>query len=501
VSVDSSGEEVPGYAHSGGTDGGGEYSTEDNDSYRAVSADGARVFFTAGSRLYVRENGKTTTEVSASQRTDCNVQRKESEPAYTCTGAPEPDPVGSQTPHYRGATADGGRVFFTSCAKLTDDATAVAVTAGGEACAPGQPESGNDLYEYDLPSKELKDLTVDHSIADPYGARVLGVVGIGEDGSYVYFVAEGAMAQGAVSGNPNLYLARDRGAPVFLATLTPASEPFSQEGGDALDWRRSPAQDTVRSTPDGRHLAFVSSRSLTGYDNTDANTGEPDAEVFSYDAALGTLVCVSCNPSGARPVGRSNLDEFEVEKIALDGHVPRSYSDDGSRLFFNSRDALSPHDSNGRQDVYEYEDGHIHEISDVAGSYKSFFLDASPSGNDVFFATEDQLLREDTDFHVDVYDSRVGGGFPVAAIPTVCDNGDSCKPPVSAQPGVFGAPASATFSGAGNLVSDAVKPATKPKAKSKPKIKTCGKGHVKKRGKCVRRASGRSTGHSKKRRK
>ena len=33
--------------------------------------------------------------------------------------------------------------------------------------------------------------------------------------------------------------------------------------------------------PDGTHLAFVSTASLTGYDNTDAADGRPAQEVFS----------------------------------------------------------------------------------------------------------------------------------------------------------------------------------------------------------------------------
>ena len=32
------------------------------------------------------------------------------------------------------------------------------------------------------------------------------------------------------------------------------------------------------------YLAFMSDRSLTGYDNTDAVSGQPDEEVYLYDA-------------------------------------------------------------------------------------------------------------------------------------------------------------------------------------------------------------------------
>jgi hypothetical protein len=491
-----------------GRDAGSRY----NDSWRSVSADGSQVFFTSPNvrgidmpdrQLYVREDGTSTVEVSKSQRT------------------PE-DPAGPQSARFQGASVSGSRVFFTSCAKLTDDATASAAPEGSSACFPGEPEAGDDLYEYDLETGVLTDLTVDkltaEKMGDPFGAEVLGVTDINEDGSYVYFVARGTLTMGEnaedkepVSGEANLYVAHlEDGSwtTKFIATLVPPTNYLGggdgQEGGDSEDWDESPALNSVRETPDGTHLAFLSTRSLTGYDNQPPEPGDctekevpaPCREIFSYDAVTEKLTCVSCNPSGAQPIGSSSWEKIQEFSYALQGYTPRNYSENGGRLFFNSKDALVPHDSNGRQDVYEWEQdgegsceeakGCIFPISDVAGNYESFFLDASPSGNDVFFATEDQLVPADTDFHVDVYDARVDGGFPVSTEPPSCDNGDSCKGPVSPQPtGVFGAPASATFSGAGNLP-PAPKPPAKPKSTTKSK---CKKGFVRKHGKCVRKKS------------
>jgi hypothetical protein len=492
-------------AEAGGARQPGRYAAKRyNDSWRSVSADGSRVFFTAPNtnsfetsdrQLYVREDGASTVEVSKSQRT------------------PE-DPAGPQSARFQGASVDGSRVFFTSCAKLTDDATASAGPKGSSACFPGEPGAGDDLYEYDLETGVLTDLTVDKLTAektgDPLGAAVLGVVDISEDGSYVYFVAQGTLTTGEntegkepVSGEPNLYVAHlEDGSwtTKFVATLVPPTSfgVGNEKGGDSEDWSASPALNSVRETPNGTHLAFLSTKSLTGYDNIDANTGEPDTEIFSYDALTEKLTCASCNPSGAQPIGSSSWEARQEFPYALQGYTPRNYSENGGRLFFNSDDALVPHDSNGRQDVYELEQnnegscrqeaGCIYPISDVAGNYESFFLDASPNGNDVFFATEDQLVPSDTDFHIDIYDARVGGGFPVSTEPPPCDNGDSCKGPVSTQPGVFGAPASATFSGAGNLT---------PVPITKPVPSKCKKGFVRRHGKCVRKKASTSGAHSK----
>ena len=69
---------------------------------------------------------------------------------------------------------------------------------------------------------------------------------------------------------------------------------------------------TARVSPDGRYLAFMSNRSLTGYDNVDANPaakGARDEEVYLYDAATKLLLCASCNPNGQPPHG-----VFDTEK-------------------------------------------------------------------------------------------------------------------------------------------------------------------------------------------
>ena len=279
-----------------------------------------------------------------------------------------------------------------------------------------------------------------HATALTHDGKVQGVVQVSEDGSYVYFVADGKLAAGAVKEAPNLYVSHDGGAPVFIATLST---------NDASDWERGPGAGTAVLTPGGTRLAFASEESLTGYDNQQAEHGECEGpfgsdvpetghgkcrEVYLFDAETDALVCASCDPSGARPLGNASLSTSGYQKGGgTSDYRPRDLLEDGS-LFFNSADALVAHASDGRQNVYEYENGHIFPISNVAGGYASFFLDASANGRDVFFATSDQLVRQDTGNNVVVYDARAGGGFPAPATVQTCSNGDSCKPPVSPQP-------------------------------------------------------------------
>jgi hypothetical protein len=470
------------------------------------------------------------------------------------------DPAGVGNARFQGASVNGARVFFTDCAKLTDDATANApATEEGAGQCLADPGTGKDLYEYDLETGALTDLTVDEltvaKTGDPLGAQVLGVPYISESGEYVYFVAEGKLTTGEnaegrepVSGEPNLYVTHLREGSwttKYIATLAAPTKYEGQyasaEGPDANDWSAISPLDSVRATPDGARLAFLSTEPLTGYDNEQAEPEECEKgaergryqedgecrEVFSYDALSEKLVCASCDPSGARPIGPSQLGEVQTFVSTLIGHTPLNFSEDGARLFFETGDALVPYDSNGLRDVYELEqpaspaemqagensctqaspdfsesaEGCLFPVSDVAGNYESVFLDASPDGSNAFFATEDQLVPGDIDDHVNVFDARVGGGFPVSSPPPACDNGDSCKGPASPQPSVFGAPASSTFSGAGNVTPVvAVMPAVKAKARAKPK---CRKGFVKRRGRCVKRPrvgkkAKRSSGHSNK---
>jgi hypothetical protein len=419
----------------------------------AATASGSKVALRAGGECAVSA-GACTVDVSASQRNELDPN------GYV------PGEIGVPRPAtYQSANADGSKVFFTSSVELTENAYT------------GPDDNAENLYEYNVETGKLTDLTVDRT--DPDGAAVQGVVQVSEGGSYVYFVADGDLDGDAVPGEPNLYVIHDDGAPTFITTLT---------AGDLNDWSErgnigGGAVNAAAVTPDGAWLAFQSYRELTGYDNHDANSGEPDDEIYLYDAVTKQLECASCNPSGARPVGSSSLTQAR----GMNEYRARDLSGDGV-LFFDSADALVPHASDGLKNVYEYEDGHVYPISNVAGGYASFFLDASPNGENVFFGTADQLLPQDVSNNVVVYDARVGGGFPITVAAPACNNGDSCKPPPTPQPALFGAPGSATFSGAGNIAPATMKPAVKTKSTGAK----CKKGFVKKNDKCVRKKAKKS---------
>jgi len=399
----------------------------------AISADGSRIFWTyapAGeaTQLLARLDGTDTIQLDASQ------------------GGPGPSGEG----RFWAASDDGSKVFFTDPNELTPGAS----TGGGTL---------GDLYEYDFdaePGEELTDLTVDPTPgADPPAVR--GVLGASDDGSYVYFAANGVLSGEEENGRgekaepekPNLYVWHAGDGVRFIGTLS---------GADERSWSGVPKEQTARVTPDGRHLAFMSEASLTGFDNADQSSGKPASQVYLYSADDDELACASCNPSGARPIGSSGLSSWITPY-----EQPRYLSDDGGRLFFLSFDALALGDLNGNQDVYEFEregvgscssksdtfsssaNGCLYFITSGRSGADSYFLDASSDGRDTFVSTRQRLYPADEDERYDVYDARSGGGFPPPPPPPPICSGEACRPTQAAP--TTSSPSTSGFVGEGNV--------------------------------------------------
>jgi phosphodiesterase/alkaline phosphatase D-like protein/sugar lactone lactonase YvrE len=351
------------------------------------------------------------------------------------------------------------------------------------------------------------------------GASILApILGASEDGSYVYFISNGvltgaeqdARGEAAVPGDCsegepyevepsrcNVYV--DHDGVIKLVAVVSGADADARGNADA---NKAPFHLTARVSPDGRWLAFESHGSPTGYDNRDASSGQPDGEIYLYHAPggggeAGTLVCASCNPTGARPDGGSSVPAWTTQKYQS------RYLSNGGRLFFDSSDALVPQDTNGAEDVYQYEPpeggeespandtcttqsstygpasaGCVSLISSGTAPEPSSFMDASESGDDVFFRTAARLSTRDEDSAYDIYDARVGGGEPEPTKPVECQ-GDACQNPVGAPEDLT--PGSLTFSGPGNPTPPP--PAAKTTTKRATK---CAKGKRLEHGKCVK---------------
>jgi hypothetical protein len=312
------------------------------------------------------------------------------------------------------------------------------------------------LYRYAAASDTATDLT-------PAGG-VLGVLGASEDGTYLYY----RTAAG-------LFLNRNGSVTTVAPQVDPASTP--------------PTTGNARLSADGHRLLFLSTAELevSAYDNRNIHTGAPEPEVYLFSApgtAGAGILCVSCNPSGERPIGPASLPGASPNGAGENApwtYKPRLLSADSKHVFFDSFDALAVQDTNGDRDVYQWEaqgtgacarpGGCVNLISSGRAEGGASFLDASADGSDAFFLTDGPLVPSDTGA-VDVYDARSGGGYPLSTslIPCV---GDACQPlppsPEAPLPGSLRAKAS------GNL----------PPATFKPLH--CKPNQVKKLGRCVKK--------------
>jgi hypothetical protein len=420
----------------------------------AISRDGRVTVFSNG-RIWARIGDTATVAVSASECT-----RGPSDPGGTCNG---PTPAS-----YAGSAADGSRVFFTTAQQLLN----------------GDTDSTSDLYACDIPpgtpapvgtANPCTSLTEVSGTAR--GAKVEGAVAVSEDGSRVYFVAEGAVLadnpgandETAAPGNHNLYVwtkdaAHPEGQTAFVAAI---------DANGITD---------AQTTADGRYLMFSTTSSLVS-SGPGADT-DSRADIYRYDAESQTMQRISTSVTGS---GGNNPEFDAISQDSARGSTPSEMSADGSLVVFATAEPLSPQDTDGVTDAYLWHDGRVSLISHGGGELP--WIDAS--GQNVYFVTDKPLTAADRDVNVDIYDARVDGGFDLSS-PPPC-SGEACQGQASTPPASPGAPASQTPQTAGNL------PVTAPPQKAKPKpltrqqrlartLKQCRKKPKHKRVACERQA-------------
>jgi hypothetical protein len=412
----------------------------------AVSADGTRAFFTGtDGQLYVRVGSAVTLEV--------------------------PGGIGCDA-----ATPKAERICF-----LTSSSSGTSVLLSN-----GQIDTLNSAGTAYEPSVDLT--------AGLGGFE--GIAGATGNFDHLYFVdtavltgtEENDQGDSAGLGAANLY-SWTPGSVEFVAAVEPISSQTRLNGPVAV----APLARGAETSPDGRYLAFQTTSPVTGPENMgfcDHRTTSKVAcrEVFIYDSQTASIHCASCNPAGEVPVGGSSVLALGGLGNQGSGQQPRYVTDTG-RLFFDSQDRLVPQDTNGiAEDVYEYEPQGIGScagnapcvslISGGRGTGDSNLLAIDESGDNVFFTTQDRLLKADRDERYDVYDARVGGGFVESAAAAPCQ-GEACQqvaPPVSLV-----RPSSSSIAG---------EPPTNAAKRTK-----CKAGQVKRGGRCTKK---KKTQHKKK---
>ncbi len=494
--------------------------------FNAVSGDGSEIFFTADTQenssgcqhpqLFVRIGGGRTVEVS-----------RPVDPSLPFGGCGEGGNAGevpgevpcagakSRLPSFfKGASENGSRVFFTSEERLVS----------------GDTDSTNQLYmaRIGCPEDEqgcepiarrVLGLTdVSHSQLAGETGEVQGVVSVANDGSRVYFVAQGVLTtnpndegEAPVKGGDNLYVYDAETQQVsFVADLCSGASAsggsgdsrcpstlihtkgLSHEDGvndDSL-WGEYKQEGEVQSTGDGAFLVFSSyGRLIERGTQLDADSAK---DVYSYDAETGVLDRVSLGEGGYDANGNGN--GFDATIMAV-GVLPnttavttereldtRAISENGSRIIFSSSEPLSPGAINGRKNVYiwhkepSWSEGRVSMISTGSSLTNDTDPVITPDSENVFFTTSQGLVPTDTENDVDVYDARVGGGFPLAPAERVQCASDGCQGALT-NPAPLLVPGSAVQAPGGNFAAPAAaKHAVKAKKKTKAKKpKTHGK--------------------------
>lgn len=378
---------------------------------------------TPAGRLYMRVDHSTTEQLNLSERTSASAFA----PAL-----------------FLDSSADGTRAFFMSRQALTND-------------APDDRLQKLYMYDASIPGSDPHNLTFLNRDAEPGDGRgdVLAGIGASSDGRYFYFVAAGQLLKGGPLLGSWIYLWHDG----EIRRVGPAARggiPLYELMETGVPWNLQPRE--ARVSPNGKTLLF-SSRSgegLTGYDHGACHDNALIGcrELYVYDSASGTVQCASCNPSGAPATGMATdfLGSNTTGGTRADPPNSRPLTDDGRRVFFSSPDALVPQDVNGSYDAYEYDVGTrtVSLLTSGKDPADSYFVNATASGDDVFIITRERLVGWDRDDAYDIYDVRIGGGFPEPSPPPVPCSENTCRAQHLDGPGEYIAKGSAAFSGAGN---------------------------------------------------
>jgi hypothetical protein len=346
-------------------------------------------------------------------------------------------------------------------------------------------------------------------------------------GVYKFVAADAADAQLLLErGSGEFFLYEtESGSAKLLATPAELAEVEERLG---LKGRYSyfEATEFLGFHPGGTERPWVEYRSAGGREVVNPG-GQYANQLWRYDHVEHLFECISCaspfNPEPRLSVGEGGAnDAIEQTRDGTPSHA--AFSQDGDYAFFDTPAALVPQDVNGEvhheptngddvptacggekcleperpnatpsNDIYEWRKDGVQGCAHVQGCLSLItpgrdgflveLIGTTPSGDDVFFYTNSQLVPRDNDTAGDIYDARIDGGFAEPTNPIECE-GDSCSTPFAAPNDLT--PSSATFHGAGDVSSGTpteVKSKQKKKKKAaKKKVKKKAKRHGLRRG-------------------
>jgi len=265
---------------------------------------------------------------------------------------------------YRGASTDLTKVFFVS----------------SESLVPGDTDGQQDIYQRSGGVTTLISTGPAGGNSPDYSAYWAGA---SPDGSRVYFTTDEPLVSGDTDdcgfvppGCTDVYQ-RAGGTTTLVST-----GPRNANGANYAQY--------VGAAADGSHVIFSSDAALV--------TGDHDSNLDLYDRSAGTTTLLSTGPSG----GNDAID-------AYGWHV----SNDGTRVVFTTDESLVSADSDSQTDMYEHSSAGTSLVSTgpaggngayTAGpvQYGSLpMVVASDDGSRIFYITRESLVAADTDDCVD----------------------------------------------------------------------------------------------------
>jgi hypothetical protein len=284
-------------------------------------------------------------------------------------------------------------------------------------------------------------------------------------------------------GNNDGYLLSEDGNVLYIRTpavLTPEAPHGQSAGGENAyryeisaekltfvgNWEVGDGTGGFYTDPSGRYLYF-GSRSVSNL-----SFGPSYQQLLRYDSVEDVIQCITCASTfNKEPQFPSDFMSAGAASVNKSSPLGSPASANGDYVFFDAESALVHNDIDGElgeyfggdgyspsSDVYEWRKNGIDGCTNVQGCLalitngidgsKNILLGTDPSGRDVFIATHSQLTPTDHDTSGDVYDARIGGGYPPPPPPSVQCEGDAChNPPNPPNPPNL---SSSTYDGPGN---------------------------------------------------
>ncbi|HKF82318.1 MAG TPA: hypothetical protein VKB23_05085 [Solirubrobacterales bacterium] len=333
--------------------------------------------------------------------------------------------------------------------------------------APGAPPGYRNLYLREADTfTPLVTSTFPSLPSEPQDFQ-LAFEGASPDLHHVVFSAEGSLYEWSegfvevISSDPGAALASGPGAVSADGSRvywTLAGNLHLREGGGSRLVAAGASFQTA--SRDGSRAYFIQGEHLYRYQAT----SEALSDLTSAGGALaviglsddgGVIYYVTSNGLHRFAAGASTRLLATGPSTLPPASGRAQASADGARFFFTSPAALLFHDTDGSADVYEWEAGGRGTCVQAGGCLAlisdgrlggAAFAGASASGDDAYFVTSAPLLPRDPDAALDLYDARVGGGFPEPEA-QVCF-GDDCQGP-SPVPD-YEPPPTASLPGLGN---------------------------------------------------